>query len=292
MNISDVSGIVPMQVVRDGSFSTLGFLSEAQPGMLTFLESPKHLANLSRAGAAGVIATPSLAGRLDFIEGLATSDEPRRDFFTLHNHLAARTGLYWEDFPTTIDASARIHPTAWVAEKNVRIGPHTIIEPHAVIAERSILGAGCMIKAGTVIGSVGFQIGRVEGEIIDMVHGGGVHIEDNVHILANAVIASAVFRQSTTIGEGSRVGNLAFVSHNVQVGRRCVIGHNSVVNGNVTIGDDAWIGPGASITHCVRIGERAKISLGSAVIGDVEAGQHVTGNVAIPHRRFLRYLAR
>jgi UDP-3-O-[3-hydroxymyristoyl] glucosamine N-acyltransferase len=260
--------------------------------MLTFLESPRYLENLARAGASGVITTSSLAGMLGFVEGLAISDAPRRSFFILHNHLATRTGLYWEDFPTCIDASARIHPTAWVAEKNVRIGPRTVIEPHAVIAERSIIGADCMIRAGAVIGSAGFQIGRVEGQIIDMVHGGGVCIGDNVHILANAVIASAVFRQSTTIGEGSRIGNLAFVSHNVQVGRRCVIGHNSVVNGNVTIDDDAWVGPGASITHCVRIGEKARISLGSAVIGDVEAGQHVTGNVAISHRRFLRFLAR
>ena len=299
MRLSQVASADELEIVRDGEFRTLGFLSDPQAGMLTFVESPRYLAAVARGAPAAVLTTPALRSALvealvgggEDDTGLAICAEPRRAFFRLHNRLAAG-GFYWDDFPTAIDPTARIHPSAIVAARNVRIGARTVVEPRVVIAERSIVGADCVLRAGAVLGSVGFQVLRLDGAVIDMTHGGGVELEDEVHVLANAVVAAAVFRQSTRIGCGSRIGNLAFVSHNVQIGRRCLIGHNAVVNGNVRIGDEAWIGPGAALAHCITIGERAKVSLGSAVIGDVAAGEQVTGNVAIAHRRFLRHLAR
>ncbi len=115
---------------------------------------------------------------------------------------------------------------------------------------------------------------------------------DVIHCHNYMDAARAFFRQPTTIGPSTRVGNGAFVSHNVRTGRRCKIGHGSVVNGYVTIGDDVWIGPGATLANSITIGDGAGISLGSAVIGDVAAGQRVTGNVAVDHRRFLRHISR
>lgn len=292
MKLSDFADIAGLEVLRDFAFEAAGFLSNPRPGMLTFVEHARYLGKLAKAEAGGVIAAPELAGSVDFIEGLARAEHPRRAFFLLHNHLVKHTSFYWRPFPTSIDPAARVHPSAFVAENNVRIGPRTIVESGAVIAERAVIGADCRIFAGAVVGSVGFQICKTDDEVLDLEHGGGVVVEDGVHLLANAVIACAVFAEPTTIGAGSRVGNLAFVSHGVRVGKRCVIGHNSVINGNVVIGDEAWIGPGASLSHCIRIGARARVSLGSAVIGDVDDDQHVTGNVAINHRRYLRLMAR
>ena len=90
-------------------------------------------------------------------------------------------------------------------------------------------------------------------------------------MLANTVIASAVFGQLTSLvsaGE-SRIGVAAFVSHNVQVGARTFIGHGAVVNGNVILGDEVWVGPGAVIANGVRVGKNACITMGAVVIREV-----------------------
>ena len=51
-----------------------------------------------------------------------------------------------------------------------------------------------------------------------MEHAGGLLVGDRAEVMANAVVARAVFRQFTSIGEDCRIGNLAFVSHNVRIG--------------------------------------------------------------------------
>jgi UDP-3-O-[3-hydroxymyristoyl] glucosamine N-acyltransferase len=116
-------------------------------------------------------------------------------------------------------------------------------------------------------------------------------VEENVEIFANATSAVGLFRQSTCIGRETRIGNNAFVSHNVEVGPRSFVGHGAIVNGHVRIGREVWIGPGAVITNSVSIGDGARVSLGSVVVSHLNAGEHVSGNFAVPHRRLLRHVA-
>jgi UDP-3-O-[3-hydroxymyristoyl] glucosamine N-acyltransferase len=166
-----------------------------------------------------------------------------------------------------------------------------VIGPKAVILERSLIGARVEIRAGAVLGSEGFQTSRLGEEWAELAHAGGILIGDEVQIFANSVIARAVFRQHTTLERGVRVGNLAFVSHNVQAGRHCFIGHGAIINGCVIVGEEAWIGPGAVVSNSLTIGARAEVTLGSAVIRDVAPGERVTGNIATDHGRYLRHIA-
>jgi UDP-3-O-[3-hydroxymyristoyl] glucosamine N-acyltransferase len=291
LRLSNVAGIATIEVERDACFSSLGLLFDPQPEMLAFVEHSRYLPLATRTpGVSCVITTPELAGTLDGIPGIATSREPRRAFYALHNHLATTTEFYWRSFPTEIDPTAQVHPRAFVAASDVRIGPGCVIEPNVTIMERSLLGDGVVVRAGAVLGANGFEVTRLGDGVLDLIHAGGIHVGDNVQILANAAIALAVFRQLTTIGRGSRIGNLTFLSHSVQVGPRCFIGHGCTVNGNARVGADVWIGPGSTIADRVRIGDEAQVSLGSTVITDVPAGQRVTGSVAIDHRSMLRHI--
>jgi UDP-3-O-[3-hydroxymyristoyl] glucosamine N-acyltransferase len=259
--------------------------------MVVFLEDERFLKDhLVTPAVSCVITTAALARHLDAVPGLAVCDEPRRCFFELHNHLALNTDFYWHDFSTVIDPTAKVHPRAFVAERNVRIGANTVIEPNVTIMERSLIGASVIIRAGVVLGSAGFQTARCNAGLLDMVHAGGIHVHDRVEMLSNAVIAAAVFRQFTTIGESARIGNVAFVSHNAQVGARCFIGHGSVLNGNVRLGEDVWIGPGATISNNVTIGDGAKVSLGATVVGNVPAGMRVSGQFAVEHAKALHHM--
>jgi UDP-3-O-[3-hydroxymyristoyl] glucosamine N-acyltransferase len=292
MNLKAVESIGSITVMRDGMFQTLGFLSDPQPGMLVFLESRDHLDALTQTPAAScVITTDALAEDLPAIPGLAVSPEPRRAFMELHNHLATRTEFYGSGFPTQIDPTARIHPWAFVADRNVRIGAHTVIGPNATVMERCAVGASVTVWPGVVLGSAGFQTARCGGDTVDMIHAGGLRIHDRVEILPNTVIATAVFRQETTVGEDVRIGNLAFLSHNVQVGARSFIGHGATVNGNVRIGVGVWVGPGATLSNNITLADGATVSLGATVNRSVRAGQRVTGMLAIDHATMLRHLA-
>ncbi len=291
LTLKNLEDILPVKVIRDSSFITPGFLSDPQDGMIVFLEDVKYLDNLKNTpGVSCVLTTEELAGRLPQIPGVAICAEPRRSFFDLHNRLALKTDFYWTDFPTEINPSARIHQRACIAEKNVRIGPDTVIGPNVTIEERCLIGSSVTIRAGVVLGSIGFQSSRTAAGMMDMVHAGGIIIRDHVEILSNAVVAVAVFRQFTTVGAGSRIGNTVFISHNVQVGLRCFVGHGSVVNGNVRLGDDVWIGPGAVLVNNITLGDGAQVSLGGTVTTDVHAGERVTGMLAIDHKKMMRHI--
>jgi UDP-3-O-[3-hydroxymyristoyl] glucosamine N-acyltransferase len=287
MFLSALKRIGPLTIVKDAAFENLGFVSDSQPRMLTFLENVRHEGLIrSLKGVACVITRKELVKSLGPVRGIAVADDPRLAFFKVHNYLA-KTSFYWTDFPTTIAKTARVHPRAWIAEKNVRIGARAIIEPNAVISERCIVGQRVHIMAGAVLGSVGLQVSRFPSGVVDMAHAGGIRIGDDAQVMSNAVIAPAVFRQSTTIAQGSRIGNVAFISHNVRLGARCFVGHGSVINGNVKVGRDAWIGPGVVLCNNIVIGPRAFIALGSTVIKDVAAGRRMMGSFAaeIPSRQ-------
>jgi UDP-3-O-[3-hydroxymyristoyl] glucosamine N-acyltransferase len=263
--------------------------------MLTFVESPRFAEQVRLTSeVACVITTPELAPRLPEALGVAVCENPRTRFVDIHNHLAARTTFYWEDFPTSIHPTARIHPSTQVPEFNVIIGPGAVLEQNVTIAERTIVGERCIVQSGVVLGAEGFQTNRSGPALIEMSHAGGLRLEADTKIFANAMIARGIFREFTRIGQQARVGNGAFVSHNVSLGSRVFVGHGAVVNGNVTIEDDAWIGPNATIKNCISIGRNAHVSLhvslGATVLRDVEPETRVMAAYAVDNRKMMRLI--
>lgn len=292
MRISEFAVAGSVEVIRDADFEALGFLSDAKPSMLVFIESPRFLPALKRVcDISCVIAHPDLATSIESSRGLAVSKTPRLAFARIHEYLVRETPFYWSDFETEIHPTAHIHPRAWVSERNVRIGADTRIDANVTVQPRCNLAEGVVIEAGAVVGSSGFQTVAVGDYLIEMTHAGSVVIGAGAKIFSNAVVAAGLFREATSIQRYARIGAGSFVSHNAQVGERSFIGHRAVINGNVKIGDDVWIGPGAVIANSLRIGNGAEITMGSAVIRDVEAGKRVSGNFAVDHRAMLRHVS-
>ncbi|PKO22881.1 MAG: UDP-3-O-(3-hydroxymyristoyl)glucosamine N-acyltransferase [Chloroflexi bacterium HGW-Chloroflexi-1] len=291
MRLSELTGIVPVEVVRDGPISALGFVTHPGNDMLVFLESDRFLAQmLANPRVTGVITTEALAGQLPANVGLALSQNPRRDFYRFHNHLAEHTEFYWHDFPMEIAADAQISPAAHVAEKNVRIGRRTVIEPGVVVLSRTIIGDDVILRAGCVVGSQGFEFNRIGDEILPVAHAGGVRLHDRVEIQANSTISRSIFGGFTELDEDTKLDNLVYVAHNVKIGKRCLLAAHAMIAGSVTIGDDVWIGSGAAISSEITIGDRASITIGSVVTRDVAPGQRVTGNFAVDHDKFIAFL--
>jgi UDP-3-O-[3-hydroxymyristoyl] glucosamine N-acyltransferase len=291
MDIQTIAQIIPVDVHRNAEFETLGTIRETTPNLLVFLESEKFLPRfLANSHIAAVITTPALASVLPQKYGIATSDAPRKAFFTLHNHLASKTDFYWMDFPNEISSDAVIHPSAYIAPRNVRIGRGTVIEPNVTILERTIIGEDVTLRAGCTVGSQGFYFSRIDGKMFNVFHAGGARLHNGVEAQANSAISSSVFHEPTELGEETKLDNLVHIAHNVKIGKRCLLAANAMVAGSVIIGNDVWIGPGASISNEITIGDNASITIGSVVTRDVPPGQRMTGNFAIEHDKYLAFL--
>ncbi len=290
--LSEIAALVEIDVERDASVSNLGFVSSPLPGMLTYAATSSFLEAAVQSGCTAVIVPPSLAESVPQNLGLVVGHEPADAFHRIHQSLADRTDFYGDDIESRIHPRARVHHTATIDDRNVRIAADVVVGAGAVICGRVVIAAGAVISPGAVIGASGFQTSLVDGRPVEFAHVGGVVIEENALVLSNATVARGLFRQDTVLGRDCRVGNNAFVSHNVQLGPRSVVGHGAQVNGNVEVGADAWIGPGATISNNLTIGDGARIDLGATVIGSVAPHNHVGGPPAIDHRAMLREVAR
>jgi UDP-3-O-[3-hydroxymyristoyl] glucosamine N-acyltransferase len=289
--LADIAGFCGLVVLRDAAVANLGFVSSTMPEMLTFAETESFVDTAVRRGCQALIVPPALVPRVPEQIGVIVSDTPSRTFRELHETLAHGTDFYGADVESRIHPGARVHPTASIDTRNVLISDGVEIGAGCVVSGRVTIGRRVQMHPGSVIGAAGFQTMSVDGRLVELVHVGGVVVGDDAVVFANATIARGLFRQDTVIGEGCRVGNNAFVSHNTQLGRNTTVGHGTVVNGNVSVGDEVWIGPGACIANNVTIGDRARIDLGATVIGSLAAGEHVGGPPAIDHRTVLREVA-
>ena len=153
MELSMVTQIGKLEIIRDAHFSSLGFLGHPYPNQLAYIECEKYFLQLARvSNVSCVITNAKLAPLLQGKIGLAISDNPRRSFYDIHNHLARNTDFYGKRFENEISKTATIHPKAFVAQKNVIISDGCFIGPNATILENSVLGSGVIIGAGTIIG--------------------------------------------------------------------------------------------------------------------------------------------
>jgi UDP-3-O-[3-hydroxymyristoyl] glucosamine N-acyltransferase len=291
MNLSDICQITQIKVVKDNKFESLGGVHHRTANMLVFIESEKFLPALfENTLVSCVITNQNLLAKIPENYGIAISENPRKTFYHLHNYLANNTDFYWEDFPSEISPEAKIHPRAFIAEKNVRIGRETVIEANATVLERVIIGEDVILRSGCTIGSQGFEFKRIEGKILNVAHAGGVRLGDRVEVQANSAISRSIFGGFTELGEDTKLDNLVHVAHNVKIGKRCFLAACAMLAGSVSVGDDVWIGPGCSISSEITIGNSASITIGSVVTKSVEPGQHVSGNFAIDHQKFLSFI--
>lgn len=286
MKLRDLADI---KIVRDRAFETLSFLRDASKPSLVFVDDERHLSLLHlQAMAVSVITSAKLAPGVPDDRGLALSEAPRRRFFEINNVLARERNFFRPAGGRSIHPTAVLHPSVTIADRGVDIGADCHVDASATIGEHVALGSGVSIGVGVVIGAEGFVCARSDGEMLDLAHGGGVRIGSNVSVRANTVIARGLFEGETVLGEGTRVGNLAWISHQVEIGECTIIGHGARVNGFARIGAEAWIGPGAVISDRVSIGAGARVNLGAVVVRDVAPGVEVSGNFAEEHGRFLR----
>ncbi|KAA8996106.1 UDP-3-O-(3-hydroxymyristoyl)glucosamine N-acyltransferase [Affinibrenneria salicis] len=142
--------------------------------------------------------------------------------------------------------------------KEARIGNGTRLWANVTIYHRVEIGEKCLIQSGAVIGSDGFGYANDRGNWVKIPQLGTVRIGDRVEIGASTTIDRGAL-DDTVIGHGVIIDNQCQIAHNVvigdntavaggvimagslKIGRYCMIGGASVINGHMEICDKVTV---------------------------------------------------
>lgn len=261
-------------------------LTDDLPGRLSYVGSPKLLEQAGKSRIPAFITKPGLT-----VEGKTNlySEDPE--------YTVARIAAWFT--PTPMQQDEWIHPSAVIGKRvslgeNVRIGPgvvigrhvrvgdHTeilagtvimdhvaigedsLIHPNVTIREHCSLGNRVILQPGVVIGGDGYGYVLRKGEHQKIPQVGGVIIEDDVEIGANATIDRGRFL-STRIGRGTKIDNFVHVAHNVQVGEHCLLVSHVAIAGSTKLGDYVTLAGQVGLVHHIEIADGVTV-LGQSMV--------------------------
>ena len=280
------------KVEKDGEFNWLGLTAEDYEGkkVLTFLNDEKYYKEIENNKSITCIVTPDeVAQKIEKDKyGIIISNNPRKDFFELHNKLV-KEGFYFTKRENQISEKACISEKANIGNYNITIEDDVIIEAGVTVYENVTIRRGTTIKSGTILGADGFQYVRDREEIIKVEPAGELEIAENVVIHNNSVIDKGIFGK-TFIGENTKIYNLVHVAHDSKIGKNVFLTAGVIVCGRVKIGDNSYLGPNCTIKNGLFLDKNSKVSMGAVVTKNVNENEVVTGNFAIPHEKFIKNL--
>ncbi|MDQ7878766.1 hypothetical protein Q9R08_12320 [Microbacterium sp. QXD-8] len=266
------------------SVSTLD-LAGNNPGsaILGFLDDGRFLPGAARNPAlSAVLVSEQLEvearRRLGRDITIVVVDDPRWHFYTLHNEIALAGPL--ENEPTVVHPDAVIHPGAFIDGVGVHIAARAVVEPNATVLRSARIGEGAVVRAGSVIGTPGFEHKRTSRGILSVTHDGETRIGARTEVGSLTTVARGFARRHTELGADCRIDSNVMIAHGSHLGDRVFVAGGTVISGSTDIGDDVWIGPGATLIDRVKVGVGARVAIGSVVFTKVAPGARVAGNPA------------
>ncbi len=278
------------QIIKDGSFTTLGGDRTECANTLAYADTPYHLEKLAAVKNISCLITK--AKLIDILDdsqiAIAISSSPRDSFYDLHE-VFINEKYYPSIVVPGIGECCNIHPSAILSDY-VHIEDGVTIGERVVIRDNVHICSGSVIEPGVIISAEGILYRNNDANNKCRIqHAGGVFIGTDVTLLANSVIARSVHPSiSTKIGSRSIVGIATTIGHEAGIGENCVISGNSVVARNAIIEDGCYIGTGTVIRENIKLGKGATAFAGAIVVSDVAAGMKVSGNFAHSHFDRLR----
>ena len=178
-------------------------------------------------------------------------------------------------------------PSTTYIDRDVTVGPDTVIHPCVFLEGRTTIGAGCEIHAGVRIvdATIGDRVVIlnhcliVGSRIADGASlGPFAHLRPGNDIGEGAHIGNFVELKKTSFGAGSKAGHLAYlgdatIGEKVNVGAGTITCNYDGVKKNQTIIEDgAFIGSDTQLVAPVSIGKGAYVGSGTTVRESVPAG--------------------
>ncbi len=182
-----------------------------------------------------------------------------------------------------IAGSAFIGPNCFIGMCTV--GEDVIIHGNCFLYDGTTVGNNVVIEAGVILGAEGFGFAQNEKDEWERVtHIGGLEIHDDVEIGAGTTIDRGTL-DNTIIGKGTKVSKSVHISHNVKIGKDCLITGCSTIAGSTTVGDRVWISPNATVLNKLSIGNDVFISAGAVVSHDIPDGFQALGRKVLPRNK-------
>ena len=138
------------------------------------------------------------------------------------------------------------------------------------------IGNHVTIHSGTIIGSDGFGFVTHDNNHEKIPQVGKVIIGDNVEIGANCAIDRATIGV-TSIGEMTKIDNLAHIAHNVIIGKGCLMAGAFAIAGSSEVGDFCSFGGQVGIGPHVKIGPRSSFAAKSGITKSLKGGKVYAG---------------
>tara|TARA_B100000575_G_scaffold294609_1_gene312095 strand:+ start:3500 stop:4405 length:906 start_codon:yes stop_codon:yes gene_type:complete len=212
--------------------------------------------------------------------------DPKRVFSRLVRQMMSQQYKGGIHTSSTVHPEAEIHPSAYIGPHcNIGkcvIGEWSQIHGNTFIYDGVQVGSEVVIEASVVLGAEGFGFANTEeGEWEQFPHLGGVIIHDRVQIGAGSTIDRGAIKD-TVIGEGTKISKQVHISHNVQVGKYCLITGGVSIAGSTVVGDFVWISPGATILNKVKIGDHVFVAIGAVVTQSIPDHHQAIGRKIIP----------
>lgn len=288
--LKEIAAIINSTYVGDDNFPVLGMneIHVVEPGDIVFVDHPKYYDKALNSAATIVLINKEV----DCPEGkaLLVSDDPFRDFNTLTKHFKP-----FQSSNVSISSSAKIgentviQPNCFIGN-NVVIGNNCVIHSNVSIYDDAIIGDNVVIHAGTVLGGSAFYYKKRPEGFDQLLSGGRVVVEDNVHIGAACTIDKGV-TADTTIGAGSMLDNQIQIGHDTVIGKKCLIASQVGIAGCVVIGDEVTIWGQVGITSGITIGDKTIISAKAGVSKSLEGNKHYFGIPAEDFRTKYKEIA-
>jgi UDP-3-O-[3-hydroxymyristoyl] glucosamine N-acyltransferase len=315
LTAAEIAVAVGGTLTGDGDAAVEGVapLDRASATDISFLANAKYAPAFARSQAGVTLVAPDLAGA----PGPATRiivKNPHDALLTLLPRFYTAPARVPGVDPTarigrgarvaddvTIDAYAVIGAGAvlargvWIGSHcvvgaGVTIGPDSRLYPRVTLYSGSQLGARVAVHSGTVIGSDGFGYVYRDGEHAKIPHVGRCLIGDDVEIGANTAIDRGSI-DDTVIGAGTKIDNLVHISHNVRVGRLCLLLGQSGIGGSSHVEDGCIMAGQSALQGHLTMGKGARLGGQAGGMGSLDAGITYSGYPARPHLESLRAYA-
>ncbi|URJ32958.1 UDP-3-O-(3-hydroxymyristoyl)glucosamine N-acyltransferase [Candidatus Blochmannia vicinus] len=151
-----------------------------------------------------------------------------------------------------------IGPGSFIGKKT-KIGTGTRLWANVTICHEVEIGECCSIQSGTIIGSDGFGYINDHGVWVKIPHLGKVKIGNNVEIGACTTIDRGTL-DDTTIENGVIIDNQCQIAHNVVIGAHTAIAGGVIMAGSLTIGRYCMIGGASVINGHINICDKVTVT--------------------------------
>ena len=288
--LKNIANLLDCSYVGADDFPVLGMneIHVVRSGDIVFVDHPKYYDKALNSAATVVLINKKVecpAGK-----ALLISDDPFRDFNTLTQHFKPFIPSTVSIDPSSeIGEGTQLQPNVFVGP-NVKIGKHCLIHANVSIIKDTIIGDNVVIGSGTIVaGDAFYYKNRPEG-FDQLLSGGRVVIENDVHIGTGCTIDRGV-TGDTIIGLGSKLDNQIQVGHDTIIGKKCLIASQTGIAGCCILEDEVTLWGQVGTNSGITIGSKAVILGQTGVTKSVAGGKTYFGTPIQESRTKLKEMA-